>query len=40
MVLKRYAQVVGVGLLMVGLLGLVLGNELFLGSSTPTYSKT
>jgi hypothetical protein len=31
MVLKRYAQVLGVVLLLVGLLGLVLGNELFLG---------
>ena len=31
MVLKRYAQVLGVVLLLVGILGLVLGNELFLG---------
>ena len=31
MVLKRYAQVIGVVLILVGLLGLVLGNELFLG---------
>jgi len=30
MVLKRYAQVLGVVLILVGLLGLVLGNELFL----------
>jgi hypothetical protein len=30
-VLKRYAQVIGVVLILVGLLGLVLGNELFLG---------
>jgi hypothetical protein len=38
MVLKRSAQVLGVGLLLVGLLGLVLDNKLFLGSSTLTYS--
>jgi Domain of unknown function (DUF4383) len=31
MALKRYAQVLGVVLLLVGVLGLVLGNELFLG---------
>jgi hypothetical protein len=31
MVLKRYAQVLGVVLILVGLVGLVLGNELFLG---------
>ena len=31
MVLKRYAQVLGVILILVGLVGLVLGNELFLG---------
>ena len=31
MVLKRYAQVIGVVLILVGILGLVLGNELFLG---------
>src|SRR5919199_2298493 len=30
-VLKRYAQVIGVVLILVGILGLVLGNELFLG---------
>ena len=31
MVLKRYAQIIGVVLILVGLVGLVLGNELFLG---------
>jgi hypothetical protein len=31
MVLKRYAQVLGVVLILVGLVGLVLGNGLFLG---------
>ena len=31
MVLKRYAQVIGVVLVLVGLVGLVLGNELSLG---------
>ena len=31
MVLKRYAQVIGVVLILVGIVGLVLGNELFLG---------
>src|SRR5215210_4712019 len=31
MVLRRYAQIIGVVLILVGILGLVLGNELFLG---------
>ena len=31
MALKRYAQVIGVVLILVGIVGLVLGNELFLG---------
>ena len=31
MVLKRYAQVIGVILILVGIVGLVLGNQLFLG---------
>src|ERR687883_1772937 len=31
MVLRRYAQIIGVVLILVGLVGLVLGNELFLG---------
>src|SRR5215217_1601740 len=30
-VLKRYAQIIGVVLILVGIVGLVLGNELFLG---------
>src|ERR687886_3073288 len=30
-VLKRYAQVIGVILILVGIVGLVLGNQLFLG---------
>ena len=30
MVLKRYAQVIGVVLILLGIVGLVLGNELFL----------
>jgi hypothetical protein len=29
--LRRYAQIIGVVLILVGLVGLVLGNELFLG---------
>ena len=31
MVLKRFAQILGVVLILVGLIGLVLGNRLFLG---------
>ena len=31
MVLRRYAQIIGVVLILVGLIGLVLGNKLFLG---------
>ena len=31
MALRRYAQIIGVVLILVGILGLVLGNELFLG---------
>ncbi len=31
MVLKRYAQIIGVVLILVGIVGLVLGNQLFLG---------
>jgi hypothetical protein len=30
-VLRRYAQIIGVVLILVGLIGLVLGNKLFLG---------
>ena len=31
MVLRRYAQIIGVVLILVGIIGLVLGNKLFLG---------
>src|SRR5215216_4210993 len=31
MVVRRYAQIIGVVLILVGIVGLVLGNELFLG---------
>src|ERR687885_2248560 len=31
MVLRRYAQIIGVVLILVGIIGLVLGNQLFLG---------
>ena len=31
MALRRYAQIIGVVLILVGIVGLVLGNELFLG---------
>src|SRR5215213_5975447 len=31
MVVRRYAQIIGVVLILIGIVGLVLGNELFLG---------
>ena len=36
MLVKRFAQIIGVVLILVGLVGLVLGDKLWLASSTST----